>query len=82
MDIAVAFGKAVKIRRVELGVTQESLADAAGFSRRFLSGVEQGSKVASLRSIDRLAKALQCKPSDLLLSSERLMATRSPVAGE
>lgn len=75
MDIAVAFGKAVKIRRVELGVTQDDVAELAGFSRRFLSGVEQGSKVASLRSIERLATALSCKSSDLLLKAEGLQVT-------
>lgn len=74
VDIAVAFGKAVKIRRVEVGATQEALADTSGLSRRFLSGVEQGSKVASLRTIERLAEALACKPSDLLLTAERLRA--------
>ncbi len=73
MDIAVAFGKAVKIKRVELGITQEALADTSGFSRRFLSGVEQGSKVASLKSVARLAQALSCRPSDLLLTAERLI---------
>ena len=74
MDTAVAFRKALKIRRVELGITQEALADTSGFSRRFLSGVEQGSKVASLKSVARLAEALSCKPSDLLLTAERLIA--------
>jgi len=74
VEIAVAFGKAVKIRRVELGVTQEEVADSAGFSRRFLSGVEQGSKVASLKSIDRLATALRCKPSELLVKAEGIQA--------
>lgn len=72
MDIAVAFGKAVKIRRVELGVSQVELADKAGFARSFLSGVECGTKAASITSVWRLAQALRCNPSDLWLTAERL----------
>lgn len=72
MDIAVGFGRSVKIRRVELGISQEDLADKAGFARSFLSGVECGTKAASITSVWRLAQALQCKPSDLWITAERL----------
>lgn len=73
MDIAVAFGKAVKIRRVELGITQDALADKAGFARSFLSGVECGNKQASITSVWRLAQALECLPSEMWATAERLM---------
>jgi len=72
MDIGEAFGKAVKIRRVEVGISQEALADKAGFARSFLSGIELGSKSATVNSVWRLAIALDCKPSDLWLTAERL----------
>lgn len=68
----MAFGKAVKIRRVELGISQEALAAKAEFARSFLSGVERGTKAASTTSVWRLAQALECKPSDLWLTAERL----------
>lgn len=73
VDIAVAFGKAVKIRRVEVGISQEALADKADLARSFLSAVELGRKNASINSVWDLAKALDCKPSDLWLTAERLM---------
>lgn len=73
MDISVAFGKAVKIRRVEVGISQEALADRADLARSFLSGIELGTKMASIISVWKLAKALDCKPSDLWLTAERLM---------
>ena len=73
MDIEVAFGKAVKIRRVEVGISQDALADKAGMARSFLSGIELGNKAASITSVWRLAQALDCKPSDLWLTAERLI---------
>ena len=72
VDIAVAFGKAVKIRRVEVGISQEALADKAGFARSFLSGIELGTKMPTTMSVWRLAQALDCAPSDLWLTAERL----------
>lgn len=74
MDIKEAFGKALKIRRVEVGISQDALADKAEMSRSFLSGVESGSKSATVMSVWRLARALDCQPSDLWLTAERLMA--------
>lgn len=72
MDIGEAFGKAVKIRRVEIGISQEELAHKAGFARSFLSAIELGRKGASIQSVWRLAQALDCQPSDLWLTAERL----------
>lgn len=72
MDISIAFGKAVKIRRVEVGISQEALADKAGLARSFLSGIELGTKSPTILSVWRLAEALDCKPSDLWLTAERL----------
>lgn len=76
MEISIAFGKAVKIRRIELGVSQEDLAEKADFARSFVSAIELGNKSASINSVWRLALALGCKPSDLWLTAERLMQRR------
>lgn len=73
MDIGEAFGKAVKIRRVEIGISQEELAHKADFARSFLSAIELGRKGASIKSVWHLAQALDCKPSDLWLTAERLV---------
>lgn len=73
MEISVAFGKAVKIRRVEVGISQEALAGKAGFARSFLSGIELGTKMPTTTSVWRLAQALDCLPSDLWLTAERLL---------
>ena len=76
-DIAVAFGKAVKLRRTELDMSQEELANQAGLARSFVSAVERGQAQASIGSIEKLVQALDCLPSDLWLSAERILAEAS-----
>ncbi|WP_290501213.1 helix-turn-helix transcriptional regulator [Alcanivorax sp.] len=72
VDIQKAFGKAVKLRRTELDLSQEELADASTLARSFVSGVERGESNASTASVWKLAQALKCMPSDLWLSAERI----------
>lgn len=69
----MAFGRAVKMRRAELGMSQDDLTAATHFARSFLSGVECGRKKPTLDSVWRLADALGCKPSDLWLAAERIL---------
>lgn len=71
--LGVAFGKAVKLRRVELDYSQEELADKADLARSFVSGVERGVAKASIASVWKLAVALECKPSELWISAERML---------
>lgn len=78
MDIEIAFGKAVKIRRVELGISQVELAEEGEFARSFLSGIERGTKAATTTTVWRLAQSLKCQPSDLWLTAERLALDEKP----
>lgn len=73
VDILKAFGKAVKLRRVELDLTQENVVERSGLARSFVASIERGEKAASVTSIGQLAKALDCNPSDIWLVAERLM---------
>lgn len=72
VEIVKAFGKAVKLRRIELDLTQEDLVERSGLARSFVSSIERGQKSASVTSIAALADALQCNPSDLWRVAERL----------
>lgn len=72
MDILICFGKAVKLRRIEVDLSQEALADKAELARSFLSGIERGTTKASIESVWRLANALGCRPSELWMTAERL----------
>jgi len=51
--------------RLERGISQESLANAADLDRSYVGGVERGERNVSLRNIDRLARALGVSPKDL-----------------
>jgi transcriptional regulator with XRE-family HTH domain len=70
-DIRERFGFAVKLRREELGLTQEELAHRAGIHRTYLSDVERGGRNLSLVNIERLARALQLPVSGLFQLVER-----------
>jgi transcriptional regulator with XRE-family HTH domain len=70
-DIRESFGFAVKLRREELGLTQEEMADRAGIHRTYLSDVERGTRNLSLVNIERLATALELPISALFQVVER-----------
>ena len=70
-DIRERFGFAVKVRREELGLTQEDLAGKAGIHRTYLSDIERGSRNVSLINIERVAAALSMKISELFQLVER-----------
>lgn len=69
-DIRDRFGLAVRVRREELGLTQEDLAERARIHRTYLSDIERGSRNVALLNIERLAAALKLKVSSLFERSE------------
>jgi transcriptional regulator with XRE-family HTH domain len=70
-DIREKFGFAVKVRREELELTQEDLAEKARIHRTYLSDVERGTRNLSLINIERLAAALSLSISELFQLVER-----------
>jgi transcriptional regulator with XRE-family HTH domain len=70
-DIRERFGFAIKVRREELGLTQEDLADRAGIHRTYLSDIERGTRNPSLVNIERLADSLSMSVSKLFLLVEQ-----------
>lgn len=65
MDVKVAFGRAVKARRAEIGMTQENLAHTANLSVSFMSGIERGARQPGIVKTQAIALALQLKTSEL-----------------
>ena len=59
------FARKVRMRRHELRLTQEGLAESAE-NVNFVGGIERASRNPSLTSIIRLAKALKLSPKDLM----------------
>lgn len=58
--------KKIKKRRGELDITQEELAEKVGVSRVYIGYVEQGRNTPSLEILEKIAKALKVKLSDLV----------------
>lgn len=70
VDIRERFGFAVKDRREALGLTQEAFAELAGIHRTYLSDIERGTRNLSLINIERVARALSLKISELFRAVE------------
>ena len=66
MDLRRIFAENLKACRDELGMSQETLADAAGLDRTYISSLERERYSASLDAIERIAKALNVEPASLL----------------
>ena len=52
--------------RLKQGLTQADVARGAGVTDKFVSKVETAGENLSLHSIGALARALNCKPGDLM----------------
>jgi len=62
----IEFGKAVRSTRLEMGISQESLADIAGIDRSYMGGVERGEHNLALINIKRIANALKTPISSVM----------------
>lgn len=66
LEVAKAFGERVRAVRLEQGLTQERLAEAAGLHPTFISNVERGYRVPSVPTLLRLASGLGVLPGQLV----------------
>lgn len=65
----VRLGAAVRARRTALGLSQEALADFAQIDRSHMGKIERGERNVTFLNILRIAKAIQCKLSELLVDA-------------
>ena len=77
----LALGHAVKARRHELEITQESLANDTDLHQRWISNVENGKRNPSYASLRRLAEGLGLSVSELIARAEQIEAGDSVPAG-
>lgn len=66
-----AFGRIVRRRRKELGLSQEALAAEADLHRTFVSMIERGERRPSLEVVRKLAAGLDTSAADLVAELER-----------
>jgi len=65
IDVQKAFGSSVRAWRNRRGISQEELAERAGLHRTYVCDIERGARNVSLRSIEKLARALDISLSML-----------------
>jgi transcriptional regulator with XRE-family HTH domain len=70
VDIGSTFGKVLRLRRQEAGLTQEQLAGEAGIQRNYVSLIERGINQPTVGMLFKLAAALRCSPSSLISDVE------------
>jgi transcriptional regulator with XRE-family HTH domain len=67
---AQTFGTNVRLKREGAGLSQEELADLAGLHRTYISSLERGKRNVSIENIFAIAKALGCRPGELLQTAD------------
>ncbi len=69
--LAQAFGAELTRLRLEKGWSQQKLADALGYTERYIGQLERGVKSPTLRTLADIAEAFSTKPSVILRAAER-----------
>ena len=75
MEPGHAFGRALRQRRRESGLSQEHLALEAGIERVYVSLLENGKRQPTFHMMVKLAGALGCSAADLVADAELLLAS-------
>jgi transcriptional regulator with XRE-family HTH domain len=65
MDLAKRIAKRISFNRIKKGKTSEKLAYENGISKSYLSEIENGKRLPSLRMLERIAKSLGVDIKDL-----------------
>jgi transcriptional regulator with XRE-family HTH domain len=71
-DQRQALGKAIVIRRTELGLSRNDLKDRSGLSYPYVAELEKGSKRMSASSLQAMSEALELRPAELLAMADSL----------
>ena len=64
-EIAKAVGQRIRSYRLQLGLSQEKVAELSGCHPTYIGQVERGEKNATLESIEKIATAIQVPLSKL-----------------
>lgn len=62
----MSFGRRLRELRIERGLSQEELAQRAGLDRTYVSQAEQGRRNATLRTLQKIATALDTELAVLI----------------
>lgn len=70
-------GLTVRQLRVQLGLSQEQLAERSELNRSYVGEIERGRVVASIVTVQKLAEALETNAAGLLIRCEHFGEKRS-----
>ncbi|PNK60619.1 helix-turn-helix domain-containing protein [Psychrobacter sp. FDAARGOS_221] len=65
-QVLIQFGQRIRALRKERGLSQEQLAEMAGFHRNYVGMIERGERNPSLINIEVFAKAFGMSLSELM----------------
>jgi transcriptional regulator with XRE-family HTH domain len=65
--LTVQFGQAVRLRRSQLALAQEQVAEAADLDRSYYADIEAGRRNPTLEVLAKIAAALDTRLSALLM---------------
>jgi transcriptional regulator with XRE-family HTH domain len=69
-DPQVALGRAIRLRREELGISQQDLGLEVGYDQGWVSHIENGRTNPAYGTVDRIARALAWPMSRLVALAE------------
>ena len=81
-QITSRFGATIRRLRNGLGISQEALAERADMHRTYIAGIETGSRNVTLKSIEKLARALRVSTSALLSHTSGTAGRKQRSVGE
>ena len=66
MENQKGLGKKIKVARIKTGLVQSDLADRIGVTQNYISLIETGKKIPSLKTLTKIARELDVSPGELL----------------
>ncbi len=64
-EIRSRFGRAVRKRREQFGISQEEFADMCGLHRTYVGAIERGERNVSVVNLEKIARAFNISLSKL-----------------
>lgn len=61
----LALGDVIRVRRMNMGMSQQELADIAGVHRTYISDIERGARNLTVTTVGKIAAALETTSSRL-----------------
>jgi len=65
-SLRAVLAKNIRVRRADLGISQEALADRCGLHRTYIGAIERCERNVSIDNIEKIAAALEVEPFSLL----------------